>query len=230
MNDKLKVISSSSAGNCYIYNQELMVDIGVAFNKIKPYLKDIKVILLTHWHFDHFNLKTLKKCLYERPTIKIVCGEFMVQRLVDNGIDKSSIFVLKLDKTYDLGKYIITPVMAVHDVPNFGYKITIKKDNYKIFHITDTSCLDNINAKDFEMYSIEANYDEELLEQHIRELNANGDTENKLYYLNRVKQTHLSSQQATNFLLDNMSEISQYIFLHKSLYNNKEEENEKEIS
>lgn len=50
MNDILNVISTGSLGNCYIYDRELMVDVGVAFSKIKPYLKDIKVILLTHQH------------------------------------------------------------------------------------------------------------------------------------------------------------------------------------
>lgn len=50
MKDILNIISSNSLGNCYIYNKELMVDVGVAFSKIKPYLKDIKAILLTHRH------------------------------------------------------------------------------------------------------------------------------------------------------------------------------------
>lgn len=50
MNNILNIISSSSQGNCYIYNKDLMIDIGVSFIKVKPYLKDIKLILLTHGH------------------------------------------------------------------------------------------------------------------------------------------------------------------------------------
>ena len=50
MSDILNIVASSSSGNCYIYNKDLMVDIGVGFNKIKDYLKDIKLILLSHQH------------------------------------------------------------------------------------------------------------------------------------------------------------------------------------
>ena len=67
--------------------------------------------------------------------------------------------------------------------------------------------------------NIEANYDEDLLEQHIQECIDNNDDENKLFYLNRVKLTHLSSKQAVDFLLENMNENSEYIYLHKSSYN-----------
>ena len=40
---KIKVLASSSSGNCYIYNQDLTLDIGVSFAKIKPYLRNIKL-------------------------------------------------------------------------------------------------------------------------------------------------------------------------------------------
>lgn len=42
------IISSNSTGNCYIYNEDLMLDIGVAFSKIKPYIRKIKLLCLTH--------------------------------------------------------------------------------------------------------------------------------------------------------------------------------------
>lgn len=50
MNDIVNIISSSSKGNCYIYNKDLMVDVGVSYSKIKEYLKEIKLILLSHQH------------------------------------------------------------------------------------------------------------------------------------------------------------------------------------
>jgi hypothetical protein len=50
MNNIVNIIASSSAGNCYIYNEEVMVDVGVSYIKIKDYLKNIKLILLTHQH------------------------------------------------------------------------------------------------------------------------------------------------------------------------------------
>lgn len=222
-NNILNIISSSSKeGNCYIYNQDLMIDIGVAFAKIKPYINNIKLLCLTHIHSDHLNKKTIKKLLYEKPIIKIVCGEWMVQLLIDLGVSKKNIYVLKINKKYDLGKYIIEPVEAIHDVPNCGYKIIIKATNYKIFHITDTSSLDGIEAKGFDMFSIESNYNEELLEQHIQECIENNDDENKLFYLQRVAKTHLSDRSCNDFLLESMGDNSIYEKIHQSSYNYKE--------
>lgn len=157
--------------------------------------------------------------MYEKPTIKIICGEWLVQILVDLGINKKNIFVLNLNKKYNFGKYIIELVPATHDVPNCGYKITIKNNNYKIFHITDTSNLDGIEAKSYDLYLIESNYNEELLKKHIEEC----EDENKLFYLNRVANTHLSFEQANSFLIENMSDNSRFEYIHKSDYNFEEE-------
>lgn len=219
MNEILNIISSSSKGNCYIYNKDLMLDIGVSFSKIRPYIRDLKLLLLTHRHQDHINKKTLKKLIYEMPTLKIVCGEWMVQLLVNLGVNKKNIFILKTNKKYDLGKYIIEPVEAIHDVPNCGYKIIIKATDYRIFHITDTNSVSHIEAKNFNIYCIESNYNEELLEQHIQDSIQNNDSEDKLYYLNRVKDTHLSYTKCTDFLLENMGENSEFVRIHKSSYN-----------
>lgn len=220
MNDILNIISSSSSGNCYIYNQDLMLDIGVAFSKIKPYIRDIKLLCLTHRHIDHLNKKTLKRLVYEKPTIKIICGEWLVELLVELGVSKKNIYVLKLDKQYDLGKYIIKLVPAIHDVPNCGYKIIIKKNNYKIFHITDTSDVSHIEAKNFNLFCIEANYNQAILEEHIR----NCEDENEMFYLQRIPNTHLSFEMANSFLIENMGNQSEYCYIHKSSYNYKEVE------
>lgn len=223
MNNILNIISSSSKdGNCYIYNQDLMIDIGVSFAKIKSYIKDIKLLCLTHEHSDHLRKKTIQKLIYEKPTIKIVCGEWLVQTIVDIGVNKKNIFVLKLNKKYDLGKYIIELVPAIHDVDNCGYKITIKENNYRIFHITDTASIEHLEAKNYNMFAIEANYNEELLEEHINQALESEDNKNKLLYLNRVKMTHLSDTQCNDFLISNMGNNSEYVKLHQSDYNYKE--------
>lgn len=219
MNDILNIISSSSKGNCYIYNKDIMLDIGVSFIKIKEYLKDINLILLTHCHQDHVNKKTLAKVIYEKPTIKIACGIWMVKLLMNLGVPLKNIYVLELNKTYNLGKYIIQPVPAEHDVPNCGYKIIIKKNNYKIFHITDTSNLKNIEAKGYDLFCIENNYTTELLEKHIKDCIENEEDKNKLYYLERAKVTHLSSEECNSFLIENMSENSCFEYIHQSSYN-----------
>lgn len=209
----LNKIASSSNGNCYIYNEDLMVDIGVPFNKIKPCYKDIKLLLLTHIHSDHFNRKTLKKLTELRPTIKIVTGSWMIPNLLDLGIKKSNIIVLQMDREYDFGKYLITPFEAKHDVPNCGYKIIVKKTDYKIFHATDINSLQNIKAKNFDLYCLEANYDEEELKTRLKEKEENGE----YAYEWRVLETHLSKEECNMFLMANMGDNSECIYLHEHI-------------
>lgn len=45
---KYNIVGSSSSGNAIIFNDYLLIDCGVTFSKLKPYLKKIKVICLTH--------------------------------------------------------------------------------------------------------------------------------------------------------------------------------------
>ena len=144
--------------------------------------------------------------------MKFVCGKFMVANLVLCGVSKKNIFILEEYKKYDFGKYIIEPVTAIHDVPNFGYKITIKNNNYKIFHISDTGSISHIEAKDYNLYCIEANYEsDEILEQQIQEAEEKG----KYTHLIRVKGTHLSQIQCMDWLYKNMGGNSQYCWLHQ---------------
>ena len=119
MNQILNKIASSSSGNCYIYNDDLMIDIGVPFNKIDPWYIGIKLLLLTHRHSDHFNKRTIRKLADLRPTLYFACGEWLVQELVDLGVSKKRIIILYADKEYDFGKYIIIPFWAKHDILNF---------------------------------------------------------------------------------------------------------------
>ena len=210
MNNIFIPIASSSAGNCYIYNQDLMIDIGVTYKKVKPYLKSIKIILLTHIHSDHINKTTLKKTLFEYPNIKIVCCWWLVELLINLGIPRKNMIVLELEKKYDFKKYIIEPVPAIHDVPNCGYKIIIKGINYKIFHISDTTSVNHIEAKDYDLCSIEANY---LTEEELDKKIEQDKLENKYSHYERVKNTHLSQLQALNWIQKN--NIKDYCFIHQ---------------
>lgn len=45
-----EILNSSSKSNCLIFNKYMAIDMGVNYKQIKPYLKELKVILLTHIH------------------------------------------------------------------------------------------------------------------------------------------------------------------------------------
>ncbi len=151
-----KIIESSSAGNCFKYGS-LMIDIGLPYSKTKEHLKDVTHILLTHIHGDHFNMTTIRKIFVAHENIKIVCGQWLVEKLLKSGVVKDRILLIEFGKVYQLGEYKISPVMAYHDVENCGYRILF--DGKKHLHITDTCTLDEIEAKSYDSASIECNHE-----------------------------------------------------------------------
>ncbi len=45
-----EILHSGSDGNCLIFNKYMAIDMGIPYKQIKPHLKELKVILLTHIH------------------------------------------------------------------------------------------------------------------------------------------------------------------------------------
>lgn len=202
-----EVISSGSKGNAVLYFGSILVDCGVSFAAIKPYLKQIQILLLTHEHGDHFNYSTIQRLAFERPSLRIGGGEWM--------IDKVKSFCKNVDEyqpgqMYDYGLFKVSPVIAFHDVPNFGYRLI--QGEKKIFHITDTFTLKGITARNYDLYAIEANYDEELVEVLIEEKISRGE----YAYQVGAKNSHLSFQEAYDFFYANKGEHSQMVRLHET--------------
>ena len=80
-----------------------------------------------------------------------------------------------------------------------------------MFYATDTKTLEGITAKDYDLYLIEGNYEDDELEERIRKKQ-----EKQQYcYEYRARHTHLSKGQASDFLLNNMGEKSEYVFMHE---------------
>lgn len=48
-----EVISTGSKGNALLIGNEILIDCGVSYKRLKD--KHIRLILLTHEHKDHFN-------------------------------------------------------------------------------------------------------------------------------------------------------------------------------
>lgn len=199
-----KIIATGSDGNATIIENTIMIDCGLPFKKIYPYIRKLKLVLLTHTHGDHFNKSTIKKIAEERPKLRFGCCEWLVKDLIDCGVSKKRIDVYTIDNEYDYGSFKISPVKLFHDVPQCGYRVFI--NGYKCIYCTDTNTLDGIKAEGYDYYFIEANYENEQ-ELHERAYND--------YYEKRVKSTHLSKEQATEWLLENMGANSVYEFMHQ---------------
>ena len=202
-----QVISSGSEGNAVIYDNLLMVDCGVTLKALEAVKRSLKIVLLTHQHGDHLKLRTLQRLQAERPTLRIACADFLLEKWEGlNNID-----VLQVGKLYNYGAFKVSPVKLYHDVPNIGWRIFLN-NGQKIFHATDTVHLEGISAKGYDLYAIEHNYCEEYIQQAIEEARANGEYTHAYGNIN----THLSIQQARAFIEANRKESSEVLELHKS--------------
>ena len=208
------IISTGSHGNAVVLNDFILIDCGVSFKALKDVYKNIKIVLLTHEHGDHFNKTTIRRLANERPTLRFACCEWLVPDLLKHeklggcNIPQANIDVLEIGKIYDYGAFKVSPIKLYHDVPNCGYRLFF--GDKKALYATDTAHLKGITAKDYDLFLIEANYTEDDLEERI---NAKLEAGQYCYEL-KVAERHLSKEQADEFLLENMWANSRYEYLH----------------
>lgn len=203
------IISTGSQGNAVVLNDCILIDCGVSFKALKEVYKGLKLVLLTHLHSDHFRPQTLKRLADERATLRFGCCQWLVKPLIEAGIPKQNIDVYEIGKIYDYKAFKVSPIKLYHNVQNCGYRVFASGE--KAIYATDTGHLQGITAKDYDLYMIEANYDEDDLEQRIIEKTAAGQYCYELY----VAERHLSHTQASEWLMQNMSAKSEYVFLHQ---------------
>lgn len=203
------IISTGSHGNAVILNNCILIDCGVNFKTLKDVYRQLQIVLLTHEHSDHFRPKTIKRLAQERPTLRFGCCEWLVNSLVECGVPKQNIDVFEIGKVYDYKAFKISPIKLYHgNCPQCGYRIFI--GDKKALYATDTAHLDGITAKDYDLYMIEANYENEELQERIKAKQESGQYCYELDVANR----HLSKEQADAFLIDNMSANSRYEYMH----------------
>jgi len=205
------IIETGSKGNAVIFNGVVMVDCGVAFNKLLPFLQDLQLVLLTHIHSDHFCKRTIKRLAKERPTLRFGCPEWLIAPVVECGVKKQNIDMCFDKQTLWYRDYDFLPFELEHDVPNCGYLINFKDDS--IVYATDTATLpDSYHIKNQDFYFIEANYkNEEELAERMQAKVENGD----YIYEKRVSENHMSEKYALDWLVRNGRPDSKHVFLHE---------------
>jgi len=202
-----EVIGTGSSGNAVLYHRQILIDIGLPYKRIEPFKKEIQLVALTHFHkSDHLNLSALKKLQFERPTLRICCADFMLEHL--QGF--KNIDIMEIGKVYDYGAFKISNFKLYHDILNVGYRIF--KDDHKTFHATDTFTLEGLTAKDYDLLAIEHNYNEETIFKSIENIEKNGG----FAYQTGAINSHLSEEQARDFIFKNRKESTQVVRLHES--------------
>lgn len=205
-----KIIQSGSDGNATLINGSILVDCGVSYSKIKPYEKDLKLVLLTHEHSDHFRKPTVRILAYKRPTLRWVCCHWMVPLLIEQGVDRRCIDVAV--PGYNMAYRdlcTVSPFETQHNVKNCGWRIF--SGDSSIFYATDLGDLEGIQAKGYTLYLLEANHTKAEIEAAVTAAQENGE----YTYRVRAAENHLSYEQAVDWLAENMGPHSLWVPMHQ---------------
>lgn len=206
------VIATGSKGNAVVLNKMILLDCGVPYKLLEPYVRGLKLVLLTHIHGDHFNPATIRRLHKERPTLRFGCCEWMALPLLDAGVSAKCIDVYTQDLVYSYGDTIgISPFWLAHDVENCGYRIFLGGVS-KALYATDTGSLEGIVARGYDLYMIEANHTEEEIAERIKRKTEAGE----FVYEYRAAAGHLSREKADAWLAQNATPgKSCVVYLHQ---------------
>lgn len=141
----------------------------------------------------------------------------MAQTLYDLKIEPRNIITLNDDVWYEFNAFRCKLNLIPHDVPNVAIHLQI--DNEKLLYATDTSSLENINAKNYNYYLIEGNYKEKELEERKERKLLNGE----FIIEDRIANSHLSYEQCLDFFMRNANDSSVLEVLHKHVEKGGEE-------
>lgn len=218
-----KIIATGSAGNAVIINDNILIDCGVPYKSLRPYDKQLRLVLLTHEHSDHFRPGTIRILARQHPAIRWACCEWMVGHLLAAGVPARAIDVFEPHHagSYD-GLAAIMPEQLTHNVPNCGWHVF--QTGESLFYATDTGTLDGIEASNYDLYMIEANHTQEELAARIAAKEARGE----FAYEYRAAENHLSYEQAVDWLASNMGPHSQWIPMHAHIDHGGEENAEQD--
>jgi len=195
----IKVIGTGSDGNSFLFNDGLMVDVGLPFSRLKKIvdIESLSTVLLTHIHGDHFNKTSIRKMYVENEKLVFACGEYLKDDLLGVGIPLDNIHIVEAGSVYSFCEFKISPVIAYHDVENFGYRIVL--DDHKHLHITDTAHLEGITAINYDTATIECNH----CEIKALELIEKAKEDKEFSHLSGAMASHLSVQQTKTFCKTN---------------------------
>ena len=204
------VISTGSKGNAVVIDGNILTDVGVPFAWLRGVYKSLALVMVTHFHGDHFNAATVRKLAVERPTLRFAAAPHMVPHLLAAGVHKAKIDVLESDKPIVYRNGMTVSCFPLHhNVPNVGWRITLP-DERRVMYATDTNRINHITCKDYDLYLLEANYREAEITERIRRKLENGE----YCYEYDVLNNHLSYEKAMAWIADNSGNTSEYILLH----------------
>ncbi len=207
---KLKVLGSSSQGNCYLLqneNETLIIECGISFKEIKIgldfNLRNVVGCLITHEHGDHS--KATKDVF--KSGIKVYTSTGTIEALeLKNYLSKP----IKAFQQFKAGGFTIMPFDVHHDVAEpLGFLINHKDIGTALF-ATDT-CYLEYRFKELTNIFIECNYSEKILLKNMDNGSIDSNTGQ------RIASTHMSLENCKELIKANDNpKLNNIVLLHLS--------------
>lgn len=209
-NNKLKVLGSSSRGNCYFLqcadekekNSILVLEAGITpkevLKSINYEIESIKGVLVTHEHLDH--AKYIKEWIKLSVCVYVSKGTKEALKLEDH----HNIRYLKAFEKTQIDEFSILPFDTIHDCKeSIGFIISHKQIGNILF-ATDLNYL-KYKFNNLNHILIEANHDIEKLK------------ESESFHKMRTIHTHMSIDTTEKYLRSSdLSKVKNIMLLHLS--------------
>lgn len=215
---KLKVLGSSSSGNCYLIeatpDERLILDAGINFKDVQRELefnfKGIEGVLITHEHMDH--LKYAPNFALNGIDIYASAGTFSKLNLKGHRFK-----IVKALEQFIIGNFVILPFDTEHDAAEpLGFLIQYKPTGEKILYATDTYYI-KYKFRKLNYLLLECNYIREIAKENV----INGAI-NKSRYI-RLLESHFCLDNLLKFLQSNdLKSAKNIILCHLSDANSNE--------
>lgn len=206
----LKVLGSSSKGNCYILEASdgvLIIEAGIPAIDVKKALhfkiNNVLGCIISHQHRDHS--KFLKDIISSGIKVLALEDVFVSHNISNHSFCKT----IEPMHGYKIGSFKIFAIPVAHDVPCLGF-IVEHQEMGKMLFITDTMMLEYIMPK-LDHIMIEVNYCDKILQENIDAGVV------PVSMIDRLLHSHMELQTAKDIIRANdLSEVKELILLHLS--------------
>lgn len=219
----IKVLASSSAGNCYHITDgstPLLLECGIPWKRIQRgsgfKTSRLAGCLITHEHLDHCKavadvMRAGVDCYMSAGTAKAL------------GLAGHRIKPIKALEQFQVGTWTVLPFDTVHDAEEPLSFLLVSRTGARVLYLTDTAyCKYRFNGLTHLL--IEANYALDILRENV----ANGTV--PVAHKVRVMKSHMSLETAKGFLKANdLSAVEEVHLIHLSDANSDAERFKREV-
>lgn len=213
------IVSTGSAGNAVVLNGKYLFDCGVPYKQLKPHIKALSVVFLTHIHRDHFLPKVIWRIHRERPMVRFACSKnLLVPLCTECRVDPRNIVLVTPGEHAEIHfgaeSIRIQAFDLVHNVENVGWAVDIQggEEPGTALYATDTQYIP-VAAPGLDLYMVECNYQGDELQRRKERKMRDG----KFSYEDTVAVSHMSRETVTAWLAQNARPDSEVVFLHQHI-------------